>query len=234
MNEPAQEGIDQPVRELTPDQRRVLGVLVEKGLTTPEYYPLTLKALATGCSQKSNRDPVRNYSEDDVEDAVRELQALGLVTEVHTDGGRAARYRHLVRKRFEWTEPQIAIITELWLRGRQQLGELRSRASRMVPIESLEELREALQGLLAESAIRASGPLDRRGVEVDHNFYPASERVADWSAVPGTDAPSPAPAGSAPSGDSASLLQRVSELERQVIELTERLDRLERAGNSGD
>ena len=121
---------------LTRTQRRVLGVLVEKGLTTPEYYPLTLKALTTGCNQKSNRDPVMTLTE------------LGFVGEVHTDGGRAPRYRHYLRHKLTLTEPQIAILTELLLRGRQQLGELRSRASRMVRIENQTELRSELAGLL--------------------------------------------------------------------------------------
>jgi uncharacterized protein YceH (UPF0502 family) len=167
--------ITTPIKELSKPARRVLGVLVEKGITTPEYYPLTLKAITSGCNQKSNRSPITNYSEEDVYDVLEKLRELGLVAVVHTESGRTERFRHYVRKRFTLTEPQLAILTELLLRGKQQLGELRSRASRMAAIDTQEQLREALDGLMAMSLIQASGSLDRRGVDVDHNLDPASE-----------------------------------------------------------
>ncbi|MBW3541347.1 MAG: YceH family protein [Planctomycetes bacterium] len=181
---------DKPtVRELSKRQRRVLGVLLEKAFTTPESYPLTLKALTAGCNQKSNRDPVVNYSEDDVQRTLEELRELGLVAEIHTEGGRTPRYRHYMRQRYSFSEPQLAILTELLLRGRQQPGELRSRASRMVEIASLDQLREELAGLTREGYAQANGPLERRGVEVDHGFYPASE--GGQLAAVRDDAPSP-------------------------------------------
>lgn len=164
------------ITELSKPQRRVLGVLLEKSFTTPEYYPLTIKAATTGCNQKSNRDPVTNYDEEDVADALDGLRELQLAGVVHTESGRTERYRHYARKRFDFSEPQLAIVTELLLRGRQTLGELRSRASRMVSIESLNQLRDELRGLLERNYVQASGPLERRGVEVDHNLYPADER----------------------------------------------------------
>jgi uncharacterized protein YceH (UPF0502 family) len=164
-----------PVRELTKTQRRVLGVLVEKAITTPEYYPLTLKAVTTGCNQKSNRDPVTSYSEDQVLETLDELRQLGLVAVIHTESGRTERYRHYMRHRYPFSEPQLAIVTELLLRGRQAPGELRARASRMAPIEGLDQLRDALAGLLEQGYVQTNGPLDRRGVEIDHTFYPAAE-----------------------------------------------------------
>lgn len=164
-----------PPRELTGGQRRVLGVLLEKGFTTPEYYPLTLKALTAGCNQKSNRDPVTNYSEERVEQYLDELRALGLVAVVHTESGRTERFRHYVRKQYPFSEPQLAIVTELLLRGRQQLGELRSRASRMVPIDSQDVLRTELAALQEQGFVHADGALERRGVEVDHAFYTPGE-----------------------------------------------------------
>lgn len=160
-----------PVRKLTRAQRRVLGVLLEKAFTTPESYPLTLKAATAAANQKSNRDPVTNYSEDAVLQTLDELRELGLAAVLLTETGRTERYRHYMRKRFNFTEPQLAILTELLLRGRQQLGELRARASRMVPIESLDDLRSELTGLMDEGHVQASGPLERRGIEVDHSFY---------------------------------------------------------------
>ena len=164
-----------PVKELSKSQRRVLGVLVEKAFTTPDAYPLTLKAVTTGCNQKNNREPVTNYTEDDVRETLDQLREMKLVAELHTESGRTERYRHYMRHRFTLTEPQLAILTELLLRGRQQLGELRSRASRMVPIETLDQLRSELEGLLRMELIQANGPLERRGAEVDHDLYRPSE-----------------------------------------------------------
>ncbi len=175
-----------PVRELTAAQRRVLGVLLEKAFTTPEYYPLTLKAVLTGCNQKSNRAPTVNYDEDRAEDTIDELRGLGLAAVIQPASGRSLRYRHYMRNAFSFSEPQLAILTELLLRGRQTLGELRGRASRMVPIDDLATLRQELSGLIAEGYAQASGSLDRRGVEVDHGFYPASENS-------GFNAPPPSP-----------------------------------------
>lgn len=160
-----------PITELSKMQRRVLGTLLEKAFTTPEYYPLTLKALTTGCNQKNNRNPLTNYTEDDVLPIIDELRELGLVAVVHTETGRTERYRHYMRKRFQFSEQQLAILTELLLRGKQSVGDLRSRASRMVPIDSLDDLRDALRGLKEHNAVQSTGPLERRGVEVDHNFY---------------------------------------------------------------
>jgi uncharacterized protein YceH (UPF0502 family) len=221
------------VRELTSNQRRVLGALLEKAFTTPDQYPLTVKSLTAACSQKSNRDPVQEFTEDEVAEALTELQGLGLVAEVHTDGGRTPRYRHLMRKRFTLTEPQFAILTELWLRGRQQMGELRTRAGRMAPIESQEELRAALQSLLADGFVRASGPLERRGVEVDHGFYPAGERQPGWSPVSDEPAVRATPASAGGVGGAAqeslrALTERVRELEQRIARLEQTLETLTR------
>jgi uncharacterized protein len=172
------------VRELSSRQRRVLGVLIEKGLTTPEYYPLTLKAVMTGCNQKSNRSPVVDYDEDAVEETLDQLKELGLVGVLHTESGRSLRFRHYVRKRYEFSEPQIAILAELLCRGRQTLGELRGRASRMVPIETLELLRSELDDLLMRGYIQSSGSLERRGVEVDHAFYRSNENRSVMASLP--------------------------------------------------
>ena len=164
-----------PLKELSRKQRRVLGVLLEKAFTVPDQYPMTLKGITTGCNQKNNRDPISNYTEDDVLDTLGQLQQIGFIGCLHTEGGRTERYRHYMRHKTKLSEPQLAIITELLLRGRQQLGELRTRASRMVAIETQEVLRQALQGLLDQELIQANGQLERRGIEVDHNLYPSGE-----------------------------------------------------------
>lgn len=159
------------VGELTKKERRVLGVLIEKSLTTPEYYPLTLKALTTGCNQKSNRSPLSNYDEYDVEEILDGLRGRGLVASVHSAGGRSERYRHLLRDSTGWNNRKLAIMGELLLRGRQQTGELRSRASRMAEITSLDELREELTELQTSGYVQSTGELQRRGIEVDHALY---------------------------------------------------------------
>ena len=183
-----------PPRELSRGQRRVLGVLLEKAFTTPEYYPMTLKALTAGCNQKSNRDPVANYNEDSVEQLLDELRQIGLVAVVHTESGRTERFRHYVRKRYPFNEPQLAILTELLLRGRQQLGELRSRASRMVPIDGLQSLRTELTALQESGFVQAGGPLERRGIEVDHAFYTESEAARQERPAAGSTSAPPASA----------------------------------------
>ncbi len=167
-------------------------MLIEKGLTTPDQYPLTLKASTTGANQKSNRDPVTNYTEGAVWDLFDELRELGLVAVVHPESGRTERFRHYMRKRFPFNEAQLAIMAELFLRGRQQLGELRSRASRMVPIQSLDELRSELSSLQEQGFIQSSGALERRGIEVDHNMYLDSEnQQLESTPVAATDSPAP-------------------------------------------
>ncbi|MGZ0162295.1 MAG: DUF480 domain-containing protein [Planctomycetales bacterium] len=229
------------VRELSSRQRRVLGVLIEKGLTTPEYYPLTLKAVMTGCNQKSNRSPVVDYDEDVIEETLDQLKELGLVGVLHPDSGRSLRYRHYVRKRYEFSEPQIAILGELLCRGRQTLGELRGRASRMVPIENLSLLRSELNDLLTRGYIQASGSLERRGVEVDHAFFRANENRGVMTALPAeaTSAAPPAvssaaPAMAAPTSISPAfddaradaLENQISELRSQNQELKDEVERL--------
>jgi uncharacterized protein YceH (UPF0502 family) len=213
-------------------QRRVLGVLLEKAFTVPDQYPMTLKAITTGCNQKNNRDPVSNYSEDDVVDTLSGLQERGLIGCLHTEGGRTERYRHYMRHKTKLSEPQLAIITELLLRGRQQLGELRTRASRMVAIDSQEALRVALQGLQESDLVRSNGPLERRGVEVDHNLYPPGENheqltpLADEPDEVPAPRPSAAPAPAAyetrPVAASPST-ERVAALEALVSELREEI-----------
>ena len=114
-------------------------------------------------------------TEDDAAETLSQLQQSGFVGCLHTEGGRTERYRHYMRRVTKLTEPQLAIMTELLLRGRQQLGELRTRASRMVAIETQEALRQELQGLQEQQLVHANGQLERRGIEVDHTLYPAGE-----------------------------------------------------------
>jgi uncharacterized protein len=221
-------------RQLSRPQRRVLGVLIEKAFTTPDQYPLTLKSATAGCNQKSNREPVTAYSEEQVARFLDELRKLGLVAVVHTESGRTERFRHYARKAYPFTEPQLAIMTELWLRGRQQPGELRGRAGRMVPIDSLEILRTELAGLVEQGYVQTNGPLDRRGVEVDHNSYQPDEGKrlepgrfaetdgAEVESVVRQDSPA------ADTGAIAALEERVAALESELSDLRDGFDSLRR------
>jgi hypothetical protein len=226
-----------PVTELSRRQRRVLGVLIEKGITTPEYYPLTLKALTTGCNQKNNRSPLTEYSEEDVSQTLDQLRELGLVAAVHTESGRSERYRHYARKRFPFNEAQLAIMAELWLRGRQSIGELRARASRMHDIPTLEQLRTELHALLAGGYIQASGSLESRGVEVDHNFYRPDENKTLSTMVPSAARPTdedhegdrlavPSTPAATPADLNAELADRLRHVEQELARLRDRFETL--------
>lgn len=228
-------------KQLSRPQRRVLGVLIEKAMTTPDQYPLTLKSATAGCNQKSNREPVTNYTEEQVERFLNELRTLGLVAVVHTESGRTERFRHYVRKAYPFTEPQLAIMAELWLRGRQQLGELRGRAGRMAPIETLdtlEQLRAELQPLLDQGYIQANGSLERRGIEVDHHFYQADEgkRLEPSSVVddgPDEEVAAPRSAGAPSNVAVVALEARVEAVEQALEELRESLQQLRRELGTG-
>jgi len=124
---------------LTPRERRVLGVLVEKAKTTPEYYPLTIAAIVTGSNQKSNRDPVTSYDADDVEEILQGLRKKGAVVMVE-GSGRVVRWKHTLYDWLKVTKVELAVIAELLLRGSQSEGDLRQRASRMEPLPDLASL----------------------------------------------------------------------------------------------
>src|SRR4051812_36793181 len=160
---------------LSPAERRILGVLVEKQKTskTADAYPLTLNALQTGCNQKSNRDPVLDLDEVEVEEAIESLQPRGLVERI--TGGRVDRFRHKLYDTWTSDGPALAVLAELLLRGPQTKGDLRTRAARMAPIESLDALEEVLKPLLERRLVVYLTEPDRRGAVVSHGFHTADE-----------------------------------------------------------
>jgi uncharacterized protein YceH (UPF0502 family) len=125
----------------------VLGCLVEKEITTPEYYPLSLNALVHACNQKSNRDPLMNLGEDAVRLALRALGEETLARSASGDS-RVAKYEHRLADTFNFTRPETAVLCELLLRGPQTPGELRSRAERMHPFEDLSVVHSTLKHLM--------------------------------------------------------------------------------------
>lgn len=128
-------------------EARVLGCLVEKDITTPEYYPLSLNALVHACNQKSNRDPLMNLDENAVRHALRMLGEQMLARSASGDS-RVAKYEHRLPDTFNFTRPETAILCELLLRGPQTPGELRSRAERMHPFEDLSVVQSTLKHLM--------------------------------------------------------------------------------------
>jgi hypothetical protein len=134
---------------LTPNECRVLGVLVEKAQTTPQQYPLTLNATVNGANQKNNRDPVTSLDEDAVLEALDGLRAKGLAREVALTGSRVPKFRHDAREQLKIETPELVILVELLLRGPQTLGELRGRASRMHDLGSLEAVDAMVRGLMS-------------------------------------------------------------------------------------
>src|SRR5258707_3905082 len=130
---------------LTPIEARVLGALIEKEITTPEYYPLSLNALANACNQKSNRDPALHLEESEIRRALNDLESQSLARSV--GDSRVTKFEHRLQDAFNFYRPETAIICELLLRGPQTPGELRTRASRMHPFEDLESVHSALQRL---------------------------------------------------------------------------------------
>jgi uncharacterized protein YceH (UPF0502 family) len=133
--------------ELTAEEVRVVGCLMEKEATTPEYYPLTLNALVTACNQTSNRDPVVSYDAGEVTEALDHLRELKLIRVVHPSSGRAIKYRHVLDEALSLDDRSRAVLTVLMLRGPQTLGELRTRTERMHPFETTAEVESVLDAL---------------------------------------------------------------------------------------
>src|SRR5208337_1992820 len=152
-----------------------VGVLAEKGKTTPEYYPLTVASIVAGCNQKSNRDPITNYDQDDVEDALQSLRKKGASIMVEA-GGRVPRWKHTLYEWLKVSKAELAVLIELLLRGPQTEGELRARASRMEPLPDLAALEALLEALVPRGlVVYLSPPGQKRGVVVTHGLYPHEE-----------------------------------------------------------
>jgi uncharacterized protein YceH (UPF0502 family) len=226
--------MDKDLLQLDAHESRVFGVLVEKSLTTPDQYPLSLNATTAGCNQKSNRHPVLDLSETEVLMALDKLAVRGLVGRVHPAGSRVERFRHNGRERLEVSEAQLAVLAELLMRGPQQPGELRSRAQRMSAIESQEDLTRALEPLQQRGYVKRLPPSPGSRAEryvqlISPDLHPIeAPAAASWAPTPEarTSASTVAPVGAGP---------RSEELERQVSKLRRDLDLLaEKLGENFD
>jgi len=203
--------------ELTTSEARVLGVLIEKGFTTPNQYPLSLNAIATGASQLSNRDPVMQMDEDQAFDAVEGLRNKQLAVRVDQVGSRVHKYKHIGVETLHCRQAEVAILAELLLRGPQTLGELRSRASRMQPFESLERVTEMLRALMERSdpLVKQLPPAPgSRAERYEQLLCPDVRPVESIPAIPES---------TAGKVESSSLERRVALLESEVNALKSRI-----------
>ena len=144
---------------LTPEQARVLGCLVEKSVTTPDNYPLSLNSIRLACNQTTNRDPVVSYDERTVQDTLDSLRGLSLVARSKAPGERAIKFRHLMPDVIELSGAEQAIVCTLLLRGPQTPGELKQRGERMHPFAAVGEVQSTLGELAARGIARE---LERR------------------------------------------------------------------------
>lgn len=210
---------------LSPIERRVLGVLIEKQKTSKssEAYPMTLNALTTGCNQKSNREPILELDEDTVEETLLALNKRILVNKVQ--GGRVERWRHLLYDLWKVTQVEMAILAELLLRGPQTEGDLRSRASRMNEIPDLETLRELLSGLRDRNFVLYLTP-PGRGAVVTHGFHTADELVYERAKYGGR-AVEPTPVSGHTSSVYSAWEARLNEAFDEIAKLKDRVAALE-------
>lgn len=218
-----------PPMPLTREQRRVLGVLVEKAFCTPESYPLTLNAAIAGSNQKSSREPVMDLSADAVTEALESLKELGLVECIFPASGRTERWRHILKEAWGLDGKQRAVVAELLLRGPQTEGDLRGRASRMQELPTLDDVNTVLAELAEEGFTKRLSPEHvRRGVVWTHLLFPEEElqRVVERNAGRGGEeeeepAPVSAPNRAVPSRPASD--GRLESLEAQVRDLQGRL-----------
>lgn len=211
---------------LTPLERRILGVLVEKAKTTPDNYPMTINGLITGSNQKSNREPVMDVSDAEIEEAIPNLKKLGYLQQI-LGSGRTDKFRHCLYDAWRVDKVQLAVLGELLLRGAQSEGDLRGRASRMEPIADLETLRPIVKTLAQRGMVIYLTPEGRRGTMVTHGFHTPEEvqllksRAERWAVEETAAAPA---RSSAPV--SSGVEQRIQSLEQAVAELRQQLQEL--------
>jgi uncharacterized protein YceH (UPF0502 family) len=215
--------------QLTAVEARVLGALIEKEITTPEYYPLSLNALIAACNQKSSRDPVMTLEEADVRTALRSLEDAELVSIDH--GSRVQRYEHRARTVFQLRRDETALLALLLLRGPQTPGELRGRADRMHSFDGLEAVVSALSRMCAPTEGRAepiAALLPRQPGSKEQRYAhtlgdPAELTAAAAPVVNTAAAPAEASAGTPLAGRVAQLETEVAELKAAVQRLMEQL-----------
>lgn len=207
--------------QLTDVEARVLGALLEKEITTPEYYPLSLNALVNACNQKSNRDPFMTLDEETVKRALRRLDALDLAGAANTTDSRVTKYEHRLADAYNFTRQETAVLCVLLLRGPQTPGELRTRGERMYPFEDLNQVQSALQHLMSRNPALVTMLARQPGTKESRYAHLMSGPPAD-TAPP--ERPKDMPAAAPQSGDA----QRITQLEDEIRGLKKELADLQR------
>jgi hypothetical protein len=211
-------------------ETRVLGSLVEKQLTTPEYYPLSLNALVNACNQKSNRNPSMNLDDSAVSQALRRLDKEGLAGPADSMDNRVTKYEHRLQEAFNFDRREIAIICELLLRGPQTPGELRSRAERMHPFEDLAQVQSTLQRLAQREPPLVTILARQPGTKEARYAHLMSGEVKGEARIQGREAAVEADVsrGVAGSGGAHSTDEKIERLEGTVAALRDEIEELQR------
>jgi uncharacterized protein len=212
-----------PIR-LNAAEARVLGALMEKETTTPEYYPLSLNALQNACNQRSNREPVMNLDEDDLRQALHGLEGKGLGGRARSAEGRVTKYEHWIGEAFNLSRAESALMCVLLLRGPQTPGELRGRTERM---HSFEEIADVLSGL--EKLMQRDPPLTTVLPRLPGTKEPRYAHLLSGpveAAMTAATDPGEEGHGTADDARIAQLEAEVAELRREVAELQRRIAHL--------
>jgi uncharacterized protein len=223
----------QPLR-LTPLECRVLGCLIEKEITTPEYYPLSLNALINACNQRSNREPVMDVDEEAARLALHGLEDDGLAGRARSADGRVTKYEHWLGEAFNFSRAETALVCVLLLRGPQTPGELRGRTERMHRFEEIGDVLAGLQKLMEREPSLAVVLPRQPGTKESRYAHLLSGPVDAAAMATAAVAPAYAPAGAAPayapafSGDPADQDGRLAQLEATVAQLKADLENLKK------
>lgn len=203
-------------------EARVLGCLIEKDLSTPEYYPLTLNALVNACNQRSNRDPVLSVAGESIEEALESLRRKRLTTIITGPGLRVAKYEHRCGEVFNLSRPQLALLAELMVRGRQTPGELNSHAERMYSFNDIEEVQYTLEQLAALTPDPLVKQLNRQSGTKEPRWMHllCGEAVVDEAPARGVD---PLPRRD-PGDDIRQLRQELAQLRREFEDFRRRFE----------
>lgn len=201
-------------------EARVLGSLIEKQVTTPEYYPLTLNALMLACNQKNNRNPVTSYSENQVADALESLREKNLAYVFYGSTSRVPKYKHVMPEVMHLTHPEVALMCVLMLRGAQTLGELRGNGGRLHEFSSLEEVEETLNKLITRDPDPLVARLPRQPGQKDGRFAHLLFGEIDVHAF--EQAPPPTPSRR------SSLEEKVDSLAAEVQSLKEQFEQFKK------